>query len=152
MIRKARPDECLGIARFMKRFEEDSKLIRVDVEHAALMHSRAIERETGIIFILCDDTTGEMQGGLGAIFGPSMIMDEIVAVETFWYVAPEHRGRGLKLWLAFEEWAKRKGCQKVAMVHLADSSPNELGQLYVRRGYELIESHYVREIGGTPCR
>jgi GNAT superfamily N-acetyltransferase len=144
MIRKALSSECQAIAAFMKRFEEDSKLIRVDVDYTARMHAERIDRGTGVIFLLCDDATGEMQGGLGGIFGPSMISDEKVAVETFWYVAPEHRGRGLKLMIAFEEWAKRQGCQKVAMVHLTDSHPEELGQLYVRRGYKLVESHFVR--------
>jgi GNAT superfamily N-acetyltransferase len=146
MIRKALSSECQAIAAFMKRFEEDSKLIRVDVDYTARMHAERIDRGTGVIFLLCDDATGNIQGGLGGICGPSMISDEKIAVETFWYVAPEHRGRGLKLMIAFEEWAKRQGCQKVAMVHLADSHSDELSLLYVRRGYKLIETHFEREV------
>ncbi len=146
MIRMARADECVAIATFMKRFEEDSALIRVDVEHTARMHAEAINRGSGVIFLLCDDATGEIHGGLGAICGPSMISEEKMAVETFWYVAPEYRGQGVRLMAAFEEWAKRQGCQKVAMVHLADSHPESLGAFYLRRGYKLIETHYVREV------
>ncbi len=70
----------------------------------------------------------------------------MIAVETFWFVAPEHRGIGIRLFNAFEKWAKDNQCSKTAMIHLTDSMPERLEQLYLKRGYRLIEKHYVKDL------
>jgi GNAT superfamily N-acetyltransferase len=69
-----------------------------------------------------------------------------MAVETFWFVHPDHRGQGLSLLVEFEKWGKREGCQTLAMIHMVDSFPDKLETLYRRRGYKLIEKHYLKEI------
>lgn len=45
---------------------------------------------------------------------------------------------------AYEAYAERLGCQKKAMVHMVDSYPDILEKLYLKRGYRLVEKHYVK--------
>lgn len=100
-----------------------------------------IEIGTGVIFVL---ESGK--GMLGGAKYPDINSGELVAVEFFWYVDPQHRGEGLSLLNAFETWAKTSRCKKVMMVHLVNSMPERLSALYRRRGYSAVETHYCKEI------
>ena len=71
---------------------------------------------------------------------------EMLATEFFWFVNPESRGSGLKLLKVFEKWAKEKGCKKVIMVHLSDSMPEKIRNIYLRFGYKVAETHYIKEV------
>jgi hypothetical protein len=46
----------------------------------------------------------------------------------------------------FEDWAKNNGCDAIAMIYLSDSMPDSLEQLYIRRGFKLVEKHFVKEV------
>jgi len=96
--------------------------------------------------ILSLEEGGVLQGGLGYLISIDLHFPRKIAIETFWFVLPQYRGPGLKLLDAFEELAKKEGCQQVALVHLSDSFPERLKALYLRRGYNFVESHYVKEM------
>ncbi len=143
-IRIARADEMGMVTAFMKQFEQETDFVRVDVGYAAKRYEEMIN--DGLATVLVAEKNGELMGALGFIKAPDLHNGEMIAIETFWFTAPEHRGIGLYLLDAFEEWAKENDCDKTAMIHLADSMPDRLEQLYIKRGYRLAEKHYLREV------
>ena len=48
--------------------------------------------------------------------------------------------------LAHERWSKLKGCQRVIMIHMSDLMPEEVKGMYLKNGYEKLETHYIKEI------
>lgn len=96
--------------------------------------------------LLALECNGRLVGALGALLYPDPNDAELVATEMFWFVSKEHRGGGLKLLAMFEDWAKRQGAKRLAMVHLTGLMPEVLERLYKVRGYRHVESHYIREI------
>ena len=72
----------------------------------------------------------------------SLITEGYTAYEQMWYVEPEHRGRnGLKLFLLFEEWAKRVGANMVVMANFQDTG---IDKIYKRNGYTPVENSYFK--------
>lgn len=145
MIRIAETyEDVKQIAYFMKRFEQASSHVKVDSAYATESHWKLVKSGIGIIFML--EENGELIGGLGAIKFPDLNNGEMTAVECFWLVDPEHRGKGLTLLDAYEEWYEKEGCAKGAMIHLVDSYPKALRRLYRMRGYKPTEEHHVRRV------
>jgi GNAT superfamily N-acetyltransferase len=146
MIRKLGPGEHM--AHLFKGFERDSKFVKIDPEYADKTYKDLIDRGAGEIFLLFDDETGNLMGGLGCIKAPDMWTGDLIAIETFWYVLPEYRSglQGAELLFAFEQWAVDEGCKKIAIIHLADSHPDRLDRLYHTLGYQLVEKHFVKEV------
>jgi GNAT superfamily N-acetyltransferase len=144
-------EEAKDIFALAKQYDGGfSRHVKVDVDYATGVWMKWLSSGVGIVFALKKD--GRLIGGLGAIKLPDIHCGLLTAVETFWFTNPEDRGDGLKLLNAYEKWAEDTGCKRVAIIHLEDSFPEALSRIYKRRGYELVESHYVREIGGAPCQ
>jgi GNAT superfamily N-acetyltransferase len=146
MIREALVSEVRAVTTFMTKFEDCTRFVKVDIDHASKVYEKAISEKTGAMLILTDESglVENMIGGLGCMKGYDLHYPRLIAIETFWYVTPEQRGSGLKLIKAFEAWAKRNDCDACAMIHLADSFEERLPKLYERLGYELAEQHFVK--------
>ena len=142
MINKATVDEILAVITMAKNFEDHTDFVLVDVEYATKFYVNLIGKDGGVIFVIKKD--GKIVGGIGGLIGPDLHYPRMIAVETFWFVLPEYRGEGMKLLDAFEQWAKENKCDCVAMIHLADSHPKALEKIYKRKGYQLIENHYLK--------
>lgn len=104
-----------------------------------------IENDVGVIFI-SKDKDNKPTGAIGGCMYPDPNNGELLATEFFWFVNPECRGSGIKLLKVFEKWAKEKGCKKVIMVHLSDSMPEKVSNIYIRFGYRKAETHYIKEV------
>lgn len=137
-------EEVPVITRLCKNFEQASKLVTVDIDHSVKAYTQFITSGIGAMLLLKRD--GDIIGGLGCLKYPDLHSGVLIAVETFWFVLPEHRGRGLMLLDAFEAWGASQGCKKLAMIHLTDSYPAALERLYRMRGYQLVEKHYIKEV------
>jgi GNAT superfamily N-acetyltransferase len=85
-------------------------------------------------------------GAIGAIAYPDPNDGELVVTETFWFVDPAHRGAGLKLLDAFEAWAMNRGAKRIVLVHLVQLAPEVLRRLYLRKGYQEIEVHFIKSL------
>jgi GNAT superfamily N-acetyltransferase len=148
MIREALVSEVRAVTTYMKRFESCSQFVRVDIDHTTKIYENIISSGSGAMLVLVDES-GSLEsivGGLGCMKGPDLTFPRIIAIETFWYVAPEYRGNGLKLIKAFEAWAKKNNCDACAIIHLADSFENRLPRIYNRLGYVLAEQHFIKEL------
>jgi GNAT superfamily N-acetyltransferase len=129
-----------------KRFEDCTAQVVVDTPTWLKTYEHLITEGRGAMFKAW--VGDKVAGALGCIKGPDLHSPRLIAIETFWWVAPEYGGKGIgkKLLDAFEQWAKDENCDDVAMVHLSDSYPESLEQLYIRRGYALAEKHYVKHL------
>jgi len=143
-IRIIDSSEMRRVTEFMKAFELASQYVTVDVNHATRVYAEMIESGHAIVFIMEND--GVILGSLGCISAPDLHNGMQTLVETFWFTHPDSRGQGLLLLNAFESYAANNGIKKVAMIHMTDSYPERLEKLYVKRGYTLIEKHYVKEV------
>lgn len=136
--------QMVAVLTLAKGFEQESAHILVDVDYCIKTYrSFLLSGIGGMLVLLQDDIP---IGGLGYIIAPDLHMNRQMAIETFWFVLPSQRGGGLLLLAEFEKIAEKSGCSNIAMIHLSDSHPEALEKLYLRRGYKLVEKHYVKEI------
>jgi GNAT superfamily N-acetyltransferase len=129
---------------FMKGFENTTDMVKVDVEYSRAKYIQLMS--AGVARVLVSEGENGLQGALGFLISNDLHNGDKMAVETFWFVLPEFKGEGKKLFETFEEIAGGVGCKKLAMIHLVDSYPESLKDFYTRSGYKLLESHYVKEI------
>jgi len=107
-----------------------------------------IDAGIGVVFALFGED-GKIHGALGAIKCPDPFNGDMVAMENYWFVIPEFRGRGALLLREYEKWARAEGCKRISMVHLQKLQPAELKDFYTRLGYEHIESAYIKSLERT---
>jgi len=132
------------LAQFLKQFEQASREVKVDVEYA---RQRYLEmKKRGVAHDLVAEEDGILKGAIGFIVAPDLHENRMVAIETFWFVAPQYRGIGRELMAAFEKRAKELGCNRTAMIHMVDSMPDILKAFYEKNGYRLVECHYVKDL------
>jgi GNAT superfamily N-acetyltransferase len=134
-----------NLASFTKRFDEETEFVKTDEDYAHKKYMDMMEKGLAHILVLEDE--GIIKGAIGFIVSNDLHEDLKVAVETFWFVAPEFRGGGKALVDAFEAKAVELGCKRTAMIHLADLFPESLEAFYTKRGYKLAEKHYIKKVG-----
>lgn len=89
----------------------------------------------------------DLVGVCGGLAFPDSNTGKERAQELFWWVEPEHRksGAALALLRHFESWAEERGCEAVTMAYLhSTGNGGALDRWYRRRGYQPMETHYVR--------
>lgn len=91
-----------------------------------------------------DSTRKNVIGGLGCILANDLQNGDLTLIEGFWFVRPEHRGRGLELLAAFHKLKDELGCKRTALIHLTNVMPEKLKRYYKSIGYVEVETHYVR--------
>ncbi len=107
-----------------------------------------LKEHTAVILSLWKDDV--LTGGLGGMISPDPLDARLMATEFFWFMDPTHRNGtgGMRLLTAFEAWAKEKGAVEVRMVHLIGKHDVQLGRVYEKRGYHLIEMCYRKPFHG----
>lgn len=108
--------------------------------------SAAIQQDRGMILGAFDET--KILGVIGFLFCPDIHTGDPVAVETMWFQLKEERrgSTALRLFERFEDEARKKGCVRIAMIHLETINAEPLKKLYAKRGYVMVETHYLKEL------
>lgn len=96
--------------------------------------------------IFAADSDGEIVGAIGGLAHREIYGDRIIAEEFFWFVRPEFRGAGVRLYRRFEQWAREQGAREIQMVHLFDSMPEKVAKFYLHSGFEPVEMRYVKAL------
>jgi GNAT superfamily N-acetyltransferase len=96
--------------------------------------------------IFAADSDGEIVGAIGGLVHREIYGDRIIAEEFFWFVRPEFRGAGVRLYRRFEQWAREQGAREIQMVHLFDSMPEKVARFYLHSGFEPVEMRYVKPL------
>ncbi len=102
--------------------------------------------EAGIGFIIGLFDGVKLEGCFGALIAGDPNDGELVANEMFWFVKPDSRGNGLRLFTEYESEARKRGAKRCSMIHLLSLQPEALSRLYERRGYRAIETAYYKEL------
>ena len=147
MIRFATAKDLDAVEPLGRKFFEEAKHPGTwNGEHWKQTWSRVMELAGG--FVLLWEEDGKLVGFLGGMLSQDPFSGEHVASENFWFVDPAHRkGLGaIRLLAAFEQHAKSAGCDRIYMVHLASLTPGALERLYQRRGYELVEQTFRKNL------
>jgi len=116
----------------------------VDKEH---MHAYYLQLLAlgGFCFFLTEDN----MAGTAVAMAPDLCTGKLQAQELFWWVHPDKRGQahGKNLYNAMEMWCKVQGVEVLAMISLEGMRPKQVGKLYERQGYHLVEHGYIKKIG-----
>ncbi len=92
------------------------------------------------------DVNQKLVGCLYGIATEFYFSDFLVCTELIWWVDEDYRNTstGIKLFKAFEFWAKRIGAQYLSAVNTEGTT--DLSKLYNHSGYHLAESTYVKAL------
>lgn len=144
-VRRATVEDLPKLSACAEEFYAASKFLRkFDLSRFVAMWSSLLNSDTGVIFLLVD---GDMiTGMIGAMVYPEAYSDEIILQEFFLFIRKEHRGGFglLRLYRALEEYAVERNCTQIRMGHLQDSQPDGLRRLYLRLGFEHMETSYAK--------
>jgi hypothetical protein len=145
-VRAATEDDIFDLLVLAREFSREATTMhKWDKDKTEAMLLNSIRSEGTCVFILVDDE-GIVQGGLvGTLTEPFMSYRK-VAIEMAWFVSKEFRGNRASLGLVtkFEEWGKQMGASNILMADIQGIA--NLGKLYTRMGYEVVETTYSKEI------
>lgn len=110
-------------------------------EQISALALKLITDDNGALLV-ATDRGDRVVGMIGMLAFSHHISGELIAGEIIWWVEPEHRGLGLKLFRAAEKWAIGHGVKRIQMI-----APNDgVGKIYARMGYTPIEVAYQRDV------
>ena len=144
-IRKATKEDILDIVLLTKQFLKEFKPpIKLDSTHFIKNLETTVEDPSYFFYV--SEQESEVVGYLSGAKSYSMFSSQPMAIEIGWFLQPEYRGSsdGLKLLSEFIKWAKEQGCEVISMGDLA--KVQDLSPLYNRKGFELYERTYIKEI------
>lgn len=147
MIRQLQSNEVDRMVPAGKLFFEEGKLPGgLDPEVFTATWRNLITSGVGVVFALFGPDGEALHGALGAVKFPDPFNGDLTAIENFWFLMPQFRGRGGLLLREFERWSRAQGCKRISMIHLQRLQPVELKGFYERLGYEHIESCYMKDL------
>ena len=98
-------------------------------------------------FIIVADVDGSAVGAIGCVLFDDPNSGEFIGQEMFWWMFPEHRGEAsAELIALFEHESKAMGATRVLMSAIHGMRHRALGRFYGSRGYEPLETSYIKEI------
>lgn len=86
-------------------------------------------------------------GVLGGVLYRDLNDNALCAMESFWYVFAEYRGRNaLRLIDKFEEWAKELDVKRITMASLDYLDGEIVGKIYARKGYLPTDRMFTKSV------
>jgi hypothetical protein len=146
-VRQAKISDIARLGDLAAQFYASSAFLgRFDMSLFCQFWENVIEGGNGVIFLL--ESEDVIQGALGGMAHREPYCAEWVAHEFFFFIGAAHRGGFgfLKLYRAFEGWAKSLKCSTIRMVHLQDLAPEQMGRLYRRLDFTPIETVYSKAL------
>jgi GNAT superfamily N-acetyltransferase len=146
MIRKATAEDLPELLRMGKAFHAVTGVAEaIPLDEPTLERTFAQLIESGVILVI--EEGGGLVGATGALLHPHYFnASHITGQELFWWIDPDHRGRGSELLNALEAWVKDQGAHSFVMITLEALEPERVGLIYRRRGYRPVEHSYLKEM------
>lgn len=132
-------EACLRMAR---QFRDHSRYVEFQGPDDALRALFQVLLEHGVIFVAEDE--GGVVGMLALLVAPHPLTGARYADEVAWWMDPDCRdGRtAFRLLEAAEEWCCSRHLICLRMV--APSDQPSVARIYLRRGYEAVETSYCK--------
>lgn len=115
-----------------------------DIDRFTQVWTNLFQMGMGVIFLMESD--GQISGAIGGMVHQDLYGHDFVAEEFFWFVRPDARGSGIRLYGEFEKWARQNGASRIQMVHLLDLMPEKVEAFYRRAGFTPIETRYSKKL------
>lgn len=148
-IRDATQEDVLDIVLAVKQFCKEiphPAWHKFNTNKVNSLVSQLIEIDHGFVKIVTYED--EVVGALVAVLSDIPINDLIFAQELMFWIEPEHRkGKtALKLVDEYTEWATKAGCNFIRLSELDNVLGGKAGLLFKRKGFEPLETAYVKEV------
>lgn len=136
-------DACVQLGRDFRNSTGYQAALADSPERYRAIGDYLIHNPDGILLVR--EVDGHPVGMLGAMVVDHVLSGERVAAELFWFVDPTHRGsHGVRLFKAFEQWARDHGATRIQMVQPVWAEM--VGELYKTLGYERLEIAWVKQL------
>jgi len=89
---------------------------------------------------------GKAEGIFAGLGMTPMGSDRLMFQELIWYVNPEYRSRGIKLYHEAERRLQSYGISAIIMAVMENSKTDKIKDFYTRLGYKQFEVHYIKDI------
>lgn len=146
-IRHATADDLDALVALGERFHAASPFATVAAYEPDAVRALVAEAmRVGVVLVAAED--GAIVGGLmGVRQGPWFAPSAPCAVELAWWVDEPARGTaGVRLYRAFEVWAREQGVSAVVMSDLVVNGEPSTGALFDRLGYTMTERSHIKRI------
>lgn len=87
---------------------------------------------------------GRIVGVIAGKFVQFPISDYKIFQEVIWYVLPEYRKHGIRLFKETEKHCKSIGMQAVIMGNMANLNNEKMGKFYASQGYKTLEVQWIK--------
>lgn len=95
-----------------------------------------------LVLVVDDEVEGILAGEIIHAQGSG----DRVFQEVCWYVNQAHRKYGMRLFTAVEQACKLGGVQHMVFVRLGTDTGDRIEKFYYRKGFKLLESHYILKV------
>lgn len=101
----------------------------------------------GQIWIALDNNKRTI-GAIGGLIHPDICSGDMVAQEMFWFMHPDHRNgmTFMKLYHAFETWAKESGAIRICMANTFNEHTEKLRHLYLKMNFRPVDVSYFKTL------
>jgi GNAT superfamily N-acetyltransferase len=143
IVRQATDEDYKQLDSLCEKFFSEGGLKGVPQNFSAGLRKHV---DAGVALCLVLVKQDVVVGTIGAMISEDFITNDLICTEMFWYVEPDHRRQGIKLHKALEKEAKKYGCERIYMVHLAKLKADKLERYYRKCGYEPLEVFYSKDL------
>lgn len=132
----------------MKKFilhELPKELQKYDNQKLIDLFNKTLNEQSAFCLVDEDDN---VVGCLACLLSEIMFSKQKVALELVFWLEPEYRNSKSSVLLLqyYEEWARKKGCDLISLVHMENNSKDKAKHLYNKLGYTQTEYSYIKEL------
>lgn len=140
-IRNSVESDIPAIVGMVKDLRESAGIpMAIDEDVTARTLRMLINAPHGLVLVSGDDP----QAFLAASVSVSTVSLVPVAIEHGWFASPAAKGAGIRLLLAYEQWAQQMGCRYVRMC--TPPGNERAASLLQRRGFSVAEWTWVKAL------
>ncbi len=166
LLRKANINDVISIVYLWKLFYEESfyQICKIPFDNYSTVETVTNMVNNPSFIALVAEIEEEIVGVIiGTILPFSWNKNYFLSIEAIWYVKKEYRGNsiGIRLLEEYENISRSKGATHIEMGHmeyLDDQTRKPIldskrwittGEYYKKKGFKIMEQHYIKEIGGS---
>ena len=146
-LKLATEEDWFEVLRISRSFHEfyPYRSIPFQEDKVRILFDRYLSNPLEMIVIVAktdEKTIGVLVGHLSELY----FSNTKVAGELIWWVDEEYRRTkaGIQLFHAFEFWARKVSASFISGVNTSETT--DVSKVYIRNGYHLAETTYVKEI------
>lgn len=145
-VRQAKEDDIFDVLVLANQFSREAPdMYRWEKNKFETQIKGAVDRPDHVLLVSEEDD-GFISGFILGLVTETYVNTKRVATELAWFVSKDYRGgrQSLKLLNAFEEWGSVVNADYISMSDI--KGIKDLSNLYLKKGFEEVETAYVRRI------